>query len=180
MGRGYCYWSREFSLVEDLAKDSQRQIKPTKNTQLCACRPVNSCIGQLAEGLAAVSRADPCRGTSASSFMPSASPPAAAALSADPHAIPVSRADLLPNQLHGTGANRRRYEEFGRWSSSDGGVKRSTRLVHPQRPFLAMVGLMCCVTIFCLWMSLRRGEGEAGAGFSALRSIRTAASRSET
>ena len=112
--------------------------------------------------------------------MPAASPTAAAVLPSDPHAIPVSRADLLPNQLHGSGANRRRYEEFGRWSSNDGGVKRSTRLVHPQRPLVAMVGLMCCVTIFCLWMSLRRAEGEAGGGFSALRSMRAVVSRSET
>jgi hypothetical protein len=120
--------------------------------------------------------------------MPAASPPAvecpkaALELAGQAVQIPNSRADLLPNQLHGSGANRRRYEEFGKWSSSDGGIKRSTRLVHPQRPFLAMVGIMCCVTIFCLWMSLKKAEGEAGgAGFSSLRSMRIGArSRSET
>ena len=90
----------------------------------------------------------------------------------DPSApIPVSRADLQPHQLHGI-AVRRRYEEVAQWSSNRDGVKRSSRLVHPERPFIALLMMIACATILCLWMAVRSKQATLSRA-DTLKMIRT-------
>ena len=86
-------------------------------------------------------------------------------------AIPISRADLQPHQLHGV-AVRRRYEEVAQWSSNRDGVKRSSRLVHPERPLIALLMVIACATILCLWMALRSRQASMSQ-IDALNMIRT-------
>ena len=62
-------------------------------------------------------------------------------------AIPRTRADLEPHQLHGAGAIN--------VATGKDGIKFATRLVHPRR-LAAMLVLIC---IACLWMALQNSAG---------------------